>query len=189
MPITLDLPPPLDEEITLEAEREGVPAADHATLLLYLASSLLSGEPPTPFQQAVRDFLASHSVDADRVSSVFEELVRLCLEAVGGEGQASHASRQALAGSPKAQQDPHIESTSLPLLRAWRNTKVHRPVDRSVDVLISDLPPSKALVQRAGRVNKKRVSAYGKYAGIIPSSEEFMRERQKEIAREDGREE
>src|SRR5437870_4235552 len=67
MPMTLDLPRPLDEEITLEAKREGVPAADHATLLLYLASSLLRGEEPTPFQKAVKDFLSYHSLDADRV--------------------------------------------------------------------------------------------------------------------------
>jgi hypothetical protein len=123
------------------------------------------------------------------VSSVFEELVRLCLEAVRDEGQTSRASQEALTGSPKPRQDFCLERISLPPLKAWRNAIVHRPVDRSVDVLISDRPPSEAPVQRAGRIHRKRRSAFGKYAGIIPSSEEFMREKQREIAREDGREE
>jgi hypothetical protein len=195
MPITLDLPPPLNEEITLEAEREGVPAADHATLLLYLASSLLRGEAPTPFQEAVKDFLSYHSLDADRVSSVFEELVSLCLAAVHDEGKSSRAFQEALTGTAVPPEDSRPESLFLPRLKAWRNAIVHsrsavdRPVDYSPEAVISDLPPSEALRQRAGRTSRERRSAFGKYAGIIPSSEEFMREKQKEIAREDGREE
>src|SRR5437762_135909 len=79
MPLTIALPEPLDEALALEARKGGVPAREHATLLLYLAAALLRDEEPTPFQEAVKDFLSSHSLDADRVSSVFEELVRLCL--------------------------------------------------------------------------------------------------------------
>ena len=38
-----------------------------------------------------------------------------------------------------------------------------------------------------GRTTGSRPAAYGKYKGIIPSSEEFMREKQQELAREHGR--
>src|SRR5437660_1135094 len=79
MSLRIELPPPLDEELCEEAEREGVPAAEHATLLLCRAHALSNEERPTPFKDAVRVFLAHRSLDADHVSSVFEELVRLCL--------------------------------------------------------------------------------------------------------------
>ena len=56
MLLTIELPRPLDEEMTLEAQRKGVPTGEHATLLLYLATALLNNEEPTPFQEAVREF-------------------------------------------------------------------------------------------------------------------------------------
>lgn len=39
----------------------------------------------------------------------------------------------------------------------------------------------------AGEAGRQRPSAYGKYKGIIPSSEEFMREKQKELGYENER--
>src|SRR6266511_950478 len=135
MLLTIDLPRPLDEELALDAQREGVPAGEHATLLLYLATALLNDEEPTPFQEAVREFLAHHAVDADRVSTVLEELVRLCLAASRDESEPALSS-----------------------LKAWRDAIVHRrpatrphPVDRV-------------------QMGTERSSAFGKYAGRIPSS-------------------
>src|SRR5262249_23517312 len=79
MSLTLELPRPLDEKLTHESELEGVPVAEHATLLLYLATALLRDEKATPFQEAVRVFLSHNSLDAAHISSVFEALVQACL--------------------------------------------------------------------------------------------------------------
>src|SRR5713101_2867472 len=113
MPVTIELPRPLEEELTQEAQREGVSATEHATLLLYLAHALVSEGSPTPFKEAVRVFLARHSLDADHVSSAFEELVRRCL-AEGGEPSPSlDQASDALAPG------------ALTLLTQWRNALVH----------------------------------------------------------------
>jgi hypothetical protein len=154
MLLTIDLPRPLDEELTLEAQREGVPTGEHATLLLYLATALLNDEEPTPFQEAVREFLIHHAVDADRVSTALEELVRLCLTASRDESEPAPSS-----------------------LKEWRDAIVHRRP--------STEPPAVDRIQKGA----KRSSAFGKYAGRIPSSEEFIQEKQKEIELEDGLEE
>jgi hypothetical protein len=114
MPLTLQLPPPLDEEVTEEAQREGVSAAEHATLLLYLGSALLSEDRPTPFKEAVRVFLTRHSLDAHNVTSAFEELVRFCLKRA--EGKAT-PSIQGATGD--------FVDGELVLLKQWRDAKVH----------------------------------------------------------------
>jgi hypothetical protein len=154
MHLTIDLPPPLDDKLAQEAQREGVPTGEHATLLLYLATALLRDGEPTPFQEAVREFLAQHAVDADRVSTVFAELVKLCLTVSRGESEPALSS-----------------------LTAWRNALVHR-----------HSAPGSRTRDRA-KQDTERSSAYGKYAGRIPTSEEFIREKQKEITLEDGLEE
>ena len=77
MPLTLDLPPPINEELTQDSQREGVSEVDHAALLVCLASAFKQEESHTPFQKAVRVFLSHHSLDAERVFSAFEELVRV----------------------------------------------------------------------------------------------------------------
>jgi hypothetical protein len=81
MSITLDLPSPIDEELTKEAQREGISEMEHAALLVCLAFALKQDEPPTPFRNAVKDFLFQNSLDAERVFDVFDELVRTCLSA------------------------------------------------------------------------------------------------------------
>ena len=48
----------------------------------------------------------------------------------------------------------------------------------------SELDANAPQAQSKGQV---RQSAMGKYAGVLPSSEEFMREKQEEIDREDRR--
>jgi hypothetical protein len=114
MPLTIQLPRPLDEELTEEAQREGVSAAEHATLLLYLASALLSEDKPTPFKEAVKVFLARHSLDAENVATAFEELVRFCLKHAAGKVTPS------IQGAP----DDFIDG-ELVLLKQWRNAIVH----------------------------------------------------------------
>jgi hypothetical protein len=196
MPLTLDLPQPLNEELTLEATREGLAPTEHATLLLYLATALLREDDLTPFQEAVRIFLSSRSLDADRLASALEELVRLCVAEAHDEVKTSSPLQNARSGSVAAQQGLHADSEAafLSRLRAWRDVVVHvaGPVknqrfDESFDAVKSNRRPLNSPVQRSGRVGRKRTSAFGKYAGIVPSSEEFMREKQREIAREDGR--
>jgi hypothetical protein len=70
------LPDPLHDELALEAEREGVSPNEHAVLLLYLATALLSEGSPTPFQEAVRRFLGRYSLDYAQIRSALQELVR-----------------------------------------------------------------------------------------------------------------
>lgn len=67
------------------AEREGVSATERTTLLLYLAHALVGEGKPTPFQEAVRAFLARHSLDPGQVGAAIEELVRICLSEGKGE--------------------------------------------------------------------------------------------------------
>ena len=76
MTMVLELPPPLEEELTQEAERIGVPADEHAQYLLWVASALLDRSNSTPVSATVRGFLAEHSVDHERVRRMLEQLVR-----------------------------------------------------------------------------------------------------------------
>jgi hypothetical protein len=182
MPLTIDVPGPLDEVLSLEAQRGGVPAAEHATLLLYLATALLSDDESTPFQEAVKEFLASRSLNADQVASVLEELVRLCAGALD-----NGAARAAPKATP-------TEDILLERLKSWRSAAVHhRPArdyarERISRDSVSTPSTSNASPQPPGKGGRQRPSAFGKYAGVLPSSEEFMREKEREIAREDGRE-
>jgi hypothetical protein len=114
MSLTLEIPPPLDEELSEEAERAGIPAAEHATLLLYLANALSNEERPAPFKEAVRAFLTHHSLDADHVTSVFEQLVRLCLTYSEDQGSSR----------PREMRDALAER-DFALLKQWRNALVH----------------------------------------------------------------
>jgi hypothetical protein len=41
MPLTLELPAPLEENLKEEAQKEGVPAAEHAAFLLSVLMALL----------------------------------------------------------------------------------------------------------------------------------------------------
>ena len=86
------------------------------------------------------------------------------------------------------------ESALVPRLKAWKSTAVHRrltaiqPVGSGHQAAISHREPAETAEPQPGTICTGRPSAFGKYAGVIPSSEDYMREKQKEIAREDGRE-
>jgi hypothetical protein len=170
VPLTLELPVPLEEELRHEAEKEGVSAAEHAALLLSILTTLLREEDTTLFQDAVKTFLSKHSLDATLVASVFAALV-----------QQAHD-----LGEPpdvKAVSDAASERVSKNL-RAWRNLQVHEPIDLSLDEMNLSSPPLGKPLQRAGRVNRRQ-TAMGKYAHVVGTSEDFAREKQKEIAHED----
>ncbi len=158
MSLTLELSAQLEEDLRYEAQKEGVPATEHATLLLTILTALLREARTTPFQEALETFLSQHSLDAKLVASVFEVLVRECLEA-HDEGKASYESQEYWSDA--------VSRRVYENLRAWRNRQVHQPI-----------------VQRPGRVMREQ-SAMGKYAHIPGTSEDFAREKQKEIARED----
>src|SRR5262245_42669400 len=128
MSLMIALPEPLGDELASQAQREGVSAAEHATLLLYLATALLKGESLTPFQEAVRSFLVYHSLDAGRIASVLEELVRVCLESRGEKGTPFLDA----AGDTAARSD-------LTLGLHWRNAIAHA-VDVRSGVPVSDHP-------------------------------------------------
>src|SRR5438093_57486 len=112
MSLKLEIPFPLDEELTADAEREGISAAERATLLLHLATALLNEKKSTPFREAVRGFLCHYSLNADQVVTVFEELVRLCVQ----------AQDEGVASSPLQGSDPGADvKRVIALLKHWRN--------------------------------------------------------------------
>jgi hypothetical protein len=139
MSLTLELPPPINDELTQDSQREGISEKEHAALLVCLASAFKQEEPHTPFQKAVRAFLSHYSLDAERVVSAFEGLVQACLEpndawklkAANGEGKTAAAFQ---------------------FLRQWRSSLVHQPADESYDGAFSDAPPVEATSQVQGRI-------------------------------------
>ncbi len=150
MSLTLELPPPISDELSRESQREGISETEHAELLICLASAFMRDESVTPFRQAVRAFLSQHALDADRVFSVFEELVQACA-AVNNTGKSSAVSQ---AASPKTRAEAEYE-----FLKQWRNRVVHQSsVDRSVDVvtdvLFTSTPPVNSQLQVGGRLER-----------------------------------
>jgi hypothetical protein len=89
---------------------------EHAALLLCLASAFKQEEPHTPFQEAVRDFLSQHSLDAERFCSVFEELVRVCAD-VHDAGMVSSDFQESLNHA--------VAHRDYDLLKHWRDSLVH----------------------------------------------------------------
>ena len=184
MPLTIQLPRPLDEELIEEAQREGVSATEHAALLLYLAHALVSEGRPTPFSEAVRAFLARHSLDAAQVSAAFEELLRLCL-------------KQDEGCSPLEKADGTLAQGDLSLLTQWRNALVHG-VEAGAEAIPATLPQAQHHAESADEEVPRdqerdpelvaRVkSIRGKFArsGTGLASEELHRERQADKEKEE----
>lgn len=147
MPLTIELPPQLGDMLREEADKAGLSPQEHATLLLSLATALLGDDNPTPFRDAVRLFIAQHSLDADQVACVFEELVARCAERKGNTDRIA----------PRIRDD----------LQSWRAWYVHQPA--------------------ANGNGSARPSAMGKYAHVPGTSDDFAREKQSEIEREERR--
>ena len=173
MPVTLDLPPQLADEF----DHKALAPAEHATLILHLAASLLKDKPSTRFQGAVKEFLSSRSVDAARIASVLSELVEIC-EGIRRESDACPP----LQGGGS-------ESIGI-ALRGWRDAVVQRlgpgtTVAEDFGHAVSVTPSPDTMTQSIGR--SPRVSAFGKYADVPISSEAFAREKQEEIEREERR--
>jgi len=171
MPITLDLPAHLEEDLREEAEKEGVAPTEHAALLLSICTALFREADTTPFREAVKVFLSSRSLDTEYVATVLEELVEQCL--LGQEqGDGSAAFQQSAAGGE--------ERWMVSSLRAWRNSRVHQPIG----ALATPAPSVEGPSRRTGQVRER---AMGKYAHVPGTSEDFAREKQEEIAREERR--
>jgi hypothetical protein len=166
MGLTLDLPPPLEEVLTREAERERVSPAEHASLLLSLATALREKGPETPFRVAVRTFLSAHAVDPDQFGVAMEGLLGICSDQPNPAVPigASLELRWSVASAAH-------HGTESSILQSWRNSVVH-------------LPTTEEMIPSSGRT-RRRPSARGKYAHLGLSSEEFAREKQEEIAREE----
>ncbi len=75
MPLKLELPSQLGEELKEEAGKAGVSTEEHATVLLYVASALLRDEQATPPRETVRRAISDQELDAERVAAVLEKLV------------------------------------------------------------------------------------------------------------------
>lgn len=126
MPKILELPEPLRIELEREAEREGVSPDEHAALLLYIVTALQdAGKKNTLFQEAVKAFFTSHSLDADKVADVLEELVQVCLTSPTGLGKTDAALKFA---SQEPGRRVIITSPDGPLVE-WRNALVHGGLD------------------------------------------------------------
>ena len=172
MAIVIELPPDLEEELSIEARRAGLSPAEQSTLFLYLATALVGDGPDTPFRGAVRSFLARHRVDPDRVSSACDQLKRRCLEGYPPEDVAS--TGRAIDRDPiETSGDDRFDG----LLRAWRDANVHQPIRNESGATARDSTP---------RTSRATVASIrGKYAYLGLSSEDFAREKQLEIDRED----
>jgi hypothetical protein len=178
MTLSIDLPPPLDEELAIEANREGVSVSDRATLLLHLMTALARDGRKTPFRSVVRSFLERNAIDADHMAEVCEALMALCLH---DTDQLPKPPDTASINADYPIDADHARS----LLRHWRNTEVHQSVAKDIEVSLSGLPPLDHLLQRSGRV--RRASVMGKYSWLKGSSEDYAIEKQREIVREDRR--
>jgi hypothetical protein len=73
MGFTLDLSPPLEEELTREAEREDVSLEEHVASLVRLALALTYSGSETALGQDVKTFLSERSIELDRVAIVLDE--------------------------------------------------------------------------------------------------------------------
>jgi hypothetical protein len=76
MTMVLELPPPLEEELTQEAEKIGLAADEHVRLLLWVASALVYQAESNPLSEAVRELLAEHSVDPEEFGRILGALVQ-----------------------------------------------------------------------------------------------------------------
>lgn len=107
MGLTLNLPAPIVDELTREAEREKLSTEDHAALLLCLATALLKNPHETPFRMAVKEFLSSRSIDTDLLASALKGILVVC----------THPRKEfAFDTNPGA---------ISPLLQDWRTVMVH----------------------------------------------------------------
>ena len=177
MTITLEIARTLDEELNLEAAREGVSPSELATLLIYLAQALLSEREPTPFQKAVREFLSSRSLDPHRVASVWEELVRFCVE---------NPAESDLAPERDTLSEQGFRNVGA-LLKRWRNQTVHGgPGALSFGPSEFERPGNEHPGQKSTMISElgeedrvKHVrSIRGKYAHVALTSEDLHRDRQ-----------
>ena len=175
MALLLELPSALEEELVVEASREGVSTSEQAAFLLQLITALIRDGRKTPFQSVVKAYLRQNSLDADRLAGVFGSLVAYCLRNTAQDSMPDQTSDNAI--------DPMNPEVALSMLRNWRSQESNCSIDHDVEVSIHELPPLEHLVQRSRRMN--RSSILGKYAYLGLSSEDFAREKQMEIDRED----
>jgi hypothetical protein len=76
MTMLLELPPTLEEELTQEAEKIGLPADEHVRLLLWIVSALVYQPESNPLSEAVRELLAEQSVDPNEFGRLVGALVQ-----------------------------------------------------------------------------------------------------------------
>jgi hypothetical protein len=176
MAILIDLPPEVEEELNAEAGRNGVSAAERGAFLLEFATALTRDSRKTPFRKIVQAYLQQSSVETDRLAEVVEGLMEFCLRETHptliGSGEPDFSS------TDSASTDRIIAS-----LRGWRHSEAHRSVSENEGLTIRELPTLESLIQRTGRM--RRLKAMGKYAHLGGGSEEFMREKQGELDREE----
>lgn len=163
MAMTVDLPAALEEDLREEAEREGVKPSEHAALLLSICTALLNDAEATPFSSAVKEFLSRRSLDSEHVAAALDALVRECLAAIHDAGKTLNAFHSHSGWSDGT-------------LQAWRDSLVHQPWVAPA--------PRQEPVESTGRPFR---GARGKYAHIAGTSEDFARQKEEEIAREERR--
>ena len=180
MILSIDLPPSLDQSLADAAARDGVSPSEQATFLLLLASALTGKAANTLFRSAVREFLEQNAIDADRVAEVCDKLMTFCLE--HNIGPASSMSGEA---GPMSSLEPKSMTRTRFLLRQWRTSNVHQSVADDNHASPTRFAPKEILEQNHN--GSQRISLRGKYAWLKTSSDDFAREKQEEIDREDRR--
>jgi hypothetical protein len=163
MSLIINVSPQFEQDLLREAIRDGIAPIVRAELLLRLAMALRSEGSETPFGSAVREFFRKHEIDPDQLATVLDQLNDACVP---------NARHPVKVFSPDV--NAHISNRRVrpeSLLRRWRTEAVHRPLEEEAS--------------RSAEVTSMRPSSMGKYAHLGLSSEDFMREKQEEIDRED----
>ncbi len=80
MNLWVDLPNPVGDDLSREAEGDHVLPAEHARILLFLVWSLRKDHQDATSARAIKEYFRSRSLDPDLFVNVFEELVTLFLK-------------------------------------------------------------------------------------------------------------
>lgn len=152
MSLTLDLPEPLNRELSDEAAKEGVSPSDHAALLLCIIAAFHDlGKAETPFQQVVKAISESHSVAPHRLAALVNDLVEYC-QAPAGHGKMEAALSSLASQTTTVQPQEHDLLLILPY---WRQGIVHAPLDVSVKKWTGTAKPVEYLQQSHGRIARR----------------------------------
>ena len=151
MELVLNLVAPLAGELMINAGREGVSLQDHASLVLRLASNILSGSPTDPMRASLCDHLTRHEIDPARLSTAFREF--LTIAAAAHDTGKKHGAFEGMLRDPRQAGEAEL-------------------------IVVTG---------RAPQPPPPGPSGLGMFAHLKFSSDDYAREKQEELDREEAR--